>query len=165
MADEYDVDPRFVAASIFTEQSLNVDWVDSATDWIALFDVDMSVGIGQVRISTAIFLEEQGYVDEIFEGINITVPTAGTFERAVAIARYNNLVQNEINIKHVAAYLRYFIDAWSEEFPEIASRGDILCSLYNLGHNKPIHSNPQSNEFGKYASENLDLIWVLLYKE
>ncbi len=163
MAEEYDVDPRFVAASIFAEQSLNVDWVDSATDWIALFDADMSVGIGQVRISTAIFLEEQGYVDEIYGGINITVPTAGTFERAVAIARYNNLVQNEVNIKHVAAYLRYFIDAWSEEFPEIASRGDILCSLYNLGHKKQPHIDPESNPFGEYASKNFDLMWRLLY--
>jgi len=62
-ATRYEVDPKILAGVIYVEQYYNVDWVDATTDWIAFYGIiDMSVGVGQVRHSTAILLEEKGYV-------------------------------------------------------------------------------------------------------
>ena len=64
-AHYYGVDPNVVASVIFVEQYYNYDWRDISTDWIAFYGIiDMSVGLGQVRMSTAEYLEENGYIPE-----------------------------------------------------------------------------------------------------
>ena len=42
----------------------------------------------------------------------------------------------------------YFEDLWKKDFPEIEESPDILGALYNLGHYKEPHNNPQANSFG-----------------
>lgn len=61
-ARAFGVDPQVVAGVIYTEQSENVDIVDTLTDWVGFYGViDMSVGIGQVRMTTAEELENLGH--------------------------------------------------------------------------------------------------------
>ena len=160
----YDVDPQNVAACIFTEQAKNVDIVDTVTDWTAFYFMNTSVGIGQVRMSTAEFLEEKGYIEKTSsqEG-GWDIPFIGFVSGTERMARYKRLEDNETNILYVAAYLRYFVDVWADEFNPIASRTDILATLYNLGHEttEP-HPDPKPNDFGEYAGDNYDMMYILL---
>lgn len=151
-AEEFGVDPYVVASVIYTEQSHNVDWKDTATDWIGFYGIlDTSIGVGQVKGSTAKFLEEEGYV----------TPTKGSeggwnfpwgfVNGTETMARVKRLENNEWNIFYVAAYIKYFQDTWEDVFPDIANRPDILATLYNLGHGKNPNANPKPNDFGENA--------------
>ncbi len=165
-AKAYNVAPQSVAACIFAEQSQNVDFIDAVTDWTGFYFMDTSVGIGQVRMSTAEFLENQNYVSKASanEG-GWDVPIIGFVHGTERMARYKRLENNESNTIYAAAYLKYFVDIWSQEFSDIPERTDILATLYNLGHEitKP-NSNPSPNTFGTYADENYDMMYILLYK-
>ena len=163
-ATRYEVDPKILAGVIYVEQYYNVDWVDATTDWIAFYGIiDMSVGVGQVRHSTAILLEEKGYVSptQKEEG-GWSLPFGKTVYGTETMARHKRLEDNEWNITYGAAYLRYLQDLWGEEFPEIATRPDILGALYNLGDKKPPHSNPKPNEFGERVQKYYDLMESLI---
>ena len=132
----YEVDPNIVAGAIFVEQYYNYDWVDVLTDWIAFYGViDMSVGLGQIRLSTAKFLEEKGYVPKTSaEEGGWNIPFIGFVHGTETMAREKRLENDSWNIIYAAAYIRALSDIWREDFPEIDSRPDILGSLYNLGH-------------------------------
>ena len=59
-AEMYDVDPYVVAGCIYVEQVTNVDWIDSLDSTIAIkTDLDTSIGVGQVKVSTARLLEDE----------------------------------------------------------------------------------------------------------
>jgi len=157
---EYNVDPNVVAGCIFVEQYYNYDWKDKYGDWLGVIGViDMSIGIGQVRVSTAIFLEEQGYVPKVEDKghvankgwpiVSMIMPKRGIglSERGVRLA------DDSWNIRYAAAYIRALQDIWVDEFPEISKRPDILGSLYNLGHEKKPHGSPKPNWFGEYVGD------------
>lgn len=62
---KYSVDPVIVGGCIYAEQKRNVNFVDTLTDWVGFYGVlDTSIGIGQVKVSTAIMLEDKGYVSK-----------------------------------------------------------------------------------------------------
>ena len=157
----FGVDPNIVAGVIFKEQYSNYDWIDVCTDWVAFYGViDMSVGLGQVRVSTAKFLEEQGYVPETSaEEGGWNIPFIGFVHGTETMAREKRLEDNSWNIMYVAAYIKYFEDTWIDVFPEISSRPDILGTLYNIGHEKTSpNSNPGSNKFGDDVEYFYDLM-------
>lgn len=163
-AEIYNVDPQIVAACIYAEQALNVDMIDTLTDWTAFYIMDTSVGIGQVRMSTAEFLEKEGYMAKTSaEECIIDIPLIGVISGTERMARCIRLENDGINVLYVAAYLRYFVDEWSEVYKPIATSIDILASLYNLGHDiTSPNSNPSPNSFGKYAEKKYDMMYVLL---
>ena len=74
------------------------------------------------------------------------------------MAREKRLENNDLNIMYVAAYIKAIEDIWEDEFPEISNRLDILGSLYNLGHEKKPHNNPEANWFGEHTLEFYDLM-------
>ena len=156
----YEVDPNIVAGAIFVEQYYNYDWVDVLTDWIAFYGViDMSVGLGQIRLSTAKFLEEKGYVPKTSaEEGGWNIPFIGFVHGTETMAREKRLENDSWNIIYAAAYIRALSDIWREDFPEIDSRPDILGSLYNLGHEKSPRNNPEPNWFG----EKVDYFYNLM---
>ena len=157
----FGVDPNIVAGVIFKEQYSNYDWIDVCTDWVAFYGViDMSVGLGQVRVSIAKFLEEQGYVPETSaEEGGWNIPFIGFVHGTETMAREKRLEDNSWNIMYVAAYIKYFEDTWIDVFPEISSRPDILGTLYNIGHEKTSpNSNPGSNKFGDDVEYFYDLM-------
>ena len=159
-AKYYGVDPNVVAGVIFVEQYYNYDWIDVCTDWIAFYGIiDMSVGLGQVRLSTAEYLEKNGYVPKTSaEDGGWEIPLIGYVHGTETMAREERLEDDSWNIRYDSAYINALEDLWEDEFPEISSSPDILGSLYNLGHGKTPHSNPKPNWFGEKVDYFYDLM-------
>lgn len=169
-AEVFLVDENIIAAVIFVEQYFNYDWKDVATDWISFYGfIDMSVGLGQVRLSTAEYIEERGYMPktEASEG-GWNIPLIGFVHGTETMAREKRLENDAINILYVAAYLKTFQDDWSSEYPLISSSPEILGTLYNIGHlNKDgsprePHSSPEPTWFGENTKKYYDLMTYLL---
>ena len=143
---EFGVNPAIIAACIYTEHVENVDWVDYASDR-ALYFLDTSIGVGQVRVSTAKLVEDEGIIAKTYSykiyGNRIVV------SREEAIA--NKLMDDTTSIRYVAAYLKYFQDRWKKVYPDIDGSTAILATLYNQGETKTPHSNPQPSPFGIHA--------------
>ena len=178
-AEMYNVDPQVVAACIYVEQTENVDWKDSLDSVIAVtIGLDTSIGIGQVKVSTVRLLEDTGYVEK----------TTSTWweEKFFHISRTDkiaaNLENDEKNIRYVAAYLRFMMNRWENEYPDIDDDIVIQGTLYNRGHekrgkgilryifgigNEPLlpHANPGSDLFGEKVGEYYDLMGELLEGE
>ena len=156
----YGVNPAIIAGCIYTEQTWNVNWFDDLTD-VPGFLFDTSIGIGQVKVSTAKMLEDNGYIakttysrSEVYWGtVNTYWNAPGVGEvwansREEAIA-YRLTSEGE-NINYVAAYLKYWQDVWKSTYPEIDGKSDILGTLYNLGDRaKAPNKNPKPNSFGE----------------
>lgn len=173
----YNIDPKVVAGCIYVEQIENVDWKDSFDSVIAVMTgLDTSIGIGQVKVSTAKLLEDEGYVERTEGRKWYECLISGMSRRNKIIKK---LGDDKENIHYVAAYLGRQIDVWQEEYPEISEDISILRTTYNLEHeirgkgimgyifgigNKPRipHSNPQPNSFGLKVEKNYDLMGELL---
>jgi hypothetical protein len=161
-ANEFGVNPAILASCIYAEQSLNVTPTETLEDWAQMMlGMDASVGVSQVRISTAKNLEDMGYIEST--GEKITYSTTYIMGQKVTkknvVSReegiYNKLSNNQMNIRYAAAELKYRQDMWKDEYPIIDGKTDILATLYNLGDNaKKPNANPESNPFGNFAKEN-----------
>lgn len=158
----YGVNPAIIAACIFTEQVTNVNILDALTDVSGYF-LDTSIGIGQVKVSTAKMLEDEGYIQKTeYVGtkcVRIGVwnyytdvwyaPAYGKIQGSREKAIAHRLTVESENINYVAAYLRYFQDRWKKVYPDIDGKTDILATLYNLGENANLpNANPKPNIFG-----------------
>ena len=127
-AEAYGVDPKIVAGVIYAEQVKNVNYADMAGDWVGYYGLlDTSIGLGQVKISTAKFIEDMGYIPKTSatEG-GWDLPIMGPVYGTQTMAREMRLENNQVNTMYVAAYLKYFQDTWEEKNPEIASDPVIL---------------------------------------
>ena len=171
----YGVNPAIIAACIYTEQITNVNIIDTLTDVPAYF-ADTSIGIGQVKVSTAKMLEDSGYIAKTEYVGNERVWTGtlsyytdvwyapaygkvqGSRENAIA----HRLTIESENINYVAAYLRYFQDRWKDVYPEIDGKTDILATLYNQGEARPPHSHPVPRPFGIQAKKEYNYMRQLL---
>lgn len=154
--EEYDVDPAAIAVCIYAEQVLNYDWKDQLFDF-ALWRLNTSIGLGQVRVETAKMLEDAGYIEK----------TVGEFSlfywnpRKQKIAA--KLLKDSENIRYVAAYLRYWIDVWGDTY-DISGKAEILATLYNLGKNANApNTSPRANSFGEFAQSKYEHVKTLLY--
>lgn len=155
---KYEVNPVIVGGCIYAEQKRNVNFVDTLTDWVGFYGVlDTSMGIGQVKVSTAKMLEDKGYVSKSKAtdgGWNIPFIGSVSGTRTMVIAK--RLENDKINIIYVAAYLRYWVDKWKWQYPQIGRKPAILGTLYNLGENaKAPNPTPKANSFGKYVKKKL----------
>lgn len=162
----YGVNPAIIAACIYTEQITNVNIIDYMTDIPAYF-ADTSIGIGQVKVSTAKMLEDAGYIEKTTFSHSyqdwhaqgyITkdvwyAPAYGYVEGSREKAIAYRLTNESENVNYVAAYLRYFQDRWKAYYPEIDGRTAILATLFNQGEKNPPHSNPKPGAFGEQAKK------------
>ena len=124
--------------------------------------MDTSIGIGQVRVSTARDLEDKGYMEITTALAYYDLESSYIYmSRNSRIA--SKLTNPETNIRYVAAYLRYWQDTWYTTH-DISDRIDILCTLYNLGDNanKP-NSDPKPNDFGINYFKHAVRIYKVLY--
>ncbi len=162
----YEVNPAIIAACIYTEQTTNVNALDYITDVPAYF-LDTSIGIGQIKVSTAKMLEDAGYIEKttyshsyqdwhaqsyITKDVWYALAygyVEGSREKAIAY----RLTNESENVNYVAAYLRYFQDRWKPYYPEIDGRTAILATLFNQGELRSPHDNPQANPFGEQAKK------------
>ena len=163
---KFNVNPAIIAGCIYAEQTMNVDAKDKYIDPLVYsYGIDVSIGIGQVRISTAKKVESKGYMPKIT--VDEFVISNG--EESIIDNQENNmraraLMNDGINIMYVAAYLSYIQDIWKNVYPQISGKSDILGTLYNIGEygNNGVNSNPQSNAFGKTVKINYDKMQELL---
>lgn len=115
---------------------------------------DTSIGVGQVRVSTARFLEDQGYIET-------TTSPHFLVSRDELIA--SNLMDNTYNIRCVAAYCKYWQDTWSSTL-DISNRPEILGTLFNLGVNaNSPNKSPKANSFGEYVGKSYSHVKDMLY--
>ena len=154
---EFNVDPAIIAACIYVEQVLNVNWMDSLSDLLC-YSFDTSIGIGQVRVSTAILVEDNGYMEQ----------SQGFYANQLYISREEvvatTLADDKANIRYVAAYLAYWQDRWSDTL-DISNMPEILGTLYNLGDNaNEPNTSPKSNSFGRHVGVAYGMMKMLLYK-
>ncbi len=162
---DYGVDPQIVAGVIYAEQANNVNLRDTLTDWVGAYSLlDTSVGVGQVKMSTARTLEEAGYVPKTeAKEVAWQIPFMEGKNGSADMFLEKKLQDDKTNIVYVAAYIKYLQDLWRQKFPAIGDRPDILGSVYNLGHEKVApHSKPKPNPFGDYVLENYDTMGYLL---
>lgn len=143
-AEQYGVDPAIVAGCIYQEQTTNVNLTDAFDPLAAELGQDVSLGLGQVKISTAEELETLGYVPDVEKDDTI-----------------NNLKADDTNIQYVTAYLKYHMDQWDGQFPNIENSPEILGTLYNIGSREP-HANPKPNDFGNGVLANQQMLNDLL---
>lgn len=161
-ANMFGLQPVDVAMVIYAEQCINVDWKDEVIDPMLAPTLNVSLGLGQMRISTARKVENNGYLPithySEWHGNN----SVENRDAGIAI----KLLNAQENAKYVAGYLAYIIDLWEQEYPYISCDADVLATLYNIGemgsNNGGPHPNPGSNEFGRFASDHRQLLQCLL---
>ena len=168
----YGVNPAIIASCIYTELTLNVNWVDDLTDF-PFYWADTSIGIGQVKVSTAKMLEDEKYIaptkynrTEVYNRVKVNFYDAPGVGEVIADSREAaiayRLTSESENINYVAAYLKYWQDRWKDAYPEIDGRTAVLATLYNQGETYPPHSNPKPNEFGEQAKKEYEYMKELL---
>ena len=133
MAANYNVDPNVLAGCIYVEQFYNYDWIDELTD-VSLFFMDTSVGVGQVKISTAKLLAANGYIQPL---------------ESISNLQLAQKLQNDtvFNIQCAAAYLSYLDTYWDAAY-DVSADPAIWGTLYNMGALTP-QNNPKPNWFGE----------------
>lgn len=159
----FDVNPKYLAAIIYTERTKNYDWTDEAFDEvIARVGQNSSIGFSQVKIKTAYFIEKQltdstskFYCGKKYE--NILELSRSPFKLI------EKLKVDSLNILYAAAYLRLIQTFWSESGYSIDDKPEIIGSLYQLGlfHSegkvREPHFYPRSNEFGEKVKDSVTL--------
>ena len=157
-ANQYqDVRLEMVASVIYQERynANGVNPLDSYDVPLGYLGVDTSIGLGQVKISTAKMLVDKGYISRESVGM----------ENNRNYSYVNALQNNEYNSIFVAGYLQYLIDNWKGEYSEITNDIGVLATLYNKGVGEP-HSSPgPSPEFGEKAQANYDHVKSLLKED
>lgn len=117
--------------------------------------VDTSVGIAQVKMTTAESVEEAGLMERI------DAEVYGFVVISHHKLRYARLCDNKTNIRYAAAYLKQLTDAWQPSYKNIAKSPSILGTLYNIGIGNP-HSDPEPNDFGNDVAKVYDKMKELL---
>ena len=173
---KYGVNPAIIASCIYTEQIRNVNFRDTLTDTM-IYWMDTSIGIGQVKVSTAKLMEDLGYIEKTeylgkrqnWHGNSYimvdywNVPRYGIVEGSREKAISKRLTNDKDCIEYVAAYLKYWQDKWKDVYPEIDGRSSILGSLFNLGEKaKAPNPNPTPIEFGLFVKDNYNHMKYLL---
>ena len=159
----FDVNPKYLAAIIYTERTKNYDWTDEAFDEVmARVGKNSSIGFSQVKIKTAYFIEKQltDSTSKFYCG--------NKYESILELSRspfklIEKLKDDSLNILYAAGYLRLIQTFWSESGYSIDNKPEIIGSLYQLGlfHSdgkvrKP-HFYPRSNEFGAKVKDSVSL--------
>src|SRR3989344_5978272 len=153
-AKEFDVDPVMIGAVIHQDQATNVNFVDTLFDNIGgLAGINTSIGIGQVRVKTA------REPEQIYDQLGVKTEQDSNVNKNMA--RVERLKDPWINIRYVAAKIKFSQDRWRNAGFDISTKPEILGTLYNIedvAHPVDPHENPQANDFGKGVSNNYSLI-------
>lgn len=156
----FNVQPRLIAAVIYTERTLNVNWMEGKLDLLlAKSGYSSSIGIGQIKIHTALWIEKKLYdsTSKYFLGFTYQKSLPKSKDRDEIVKK---LERPEWNLRYIAAYISMFCHRWKNEGFDISKKPEIVATLYSLGpyrvsdssERKP-HSNPQANYFGIEAKE------------
>ena len=160
-ARDFGIDPRAIAGSILTENSLNVSVSDDIQDWLVkmkiasdgtLLGKQFSFGLGQVNVPAA--MEAESLMAKI---------ESREMRRPEEVAK--ELLDPEQSIRYVAAIIRVAQDNYEQEGFDIRNKPEILATLYNLGKTKKRATQtknsgkqPKVNYFGFFVEKNMETI-------
>jgi len=162
-AEKLEITPKYLAAIIYTERTLNYDWTDETFDVIiAKRGLNSSIGFCQLKLKTAYFIERQ------FNEITSVFYPGKKFANLLQISQIpqeliDKLVNDSSNILYAAAYLRMMQTRWEKAGFPINDRPDILGTLYstglfyNDGTERQPNAHPKPNTFGIKVLESVKL--------
>jgi len=158
----FNFSPRLLASIIYSEHKLNLKPGEATLDYIfAKSGYNSSLGIAQIKISTAEWIEQQinNKKSQFYLGESISKLIKVSSSRSELITK---LSDPKTNILYAACYVAMILKIWGDElsFSELReNKIGITATLYTLGivdsegkTRKP-HSNAGMNNFGKTAQE------------
>ncbi len=164
-AKQVGISPRIIASIIYAEHKLNVKPGENILDYVfAKSGYNSSMGIAQVKINTAFWIEEQIHDPQsqfyLGEEIRNNVPLSKNWEEFI-----DKLDNPETNIFYASCYIAMINKLW-EPVLELINSGKnkvgIIATIYSLGifdsNNKARnpHIEAKMNNFGKTAQEFYD---------
>ncbi len=156
----FNVPSRLIASIIYTERTLNVNWMENQLDLLlAKSGYSSSIGLGQVKIHTAEWIEKKIHDEKskYFLGVKHKTYISRSKNRDEIIERLEEI---KWNVKYITAYIAMFCHRWKNEGYDISKKPEIVGTLYSLGPYKVLdgserkpHKNPQSNNFGEETAK------------
>jgi len=155
----FGIPSRLLVSAIYADRRMHYNLLDASLDvLIARNGRDNSIGIAQVRVSTALWvvktLKDKNspyYLGGKFENI---IPGEMTRDEMI-----NYLIFPDSNLFIAAAYSAMILKRWKDAGFDIANRVEIFATLYNLGPyrrdetEREPHRNPVANEYGYVAKD------------
>jgi hypothetical protein len=161
-AKQVGMSPRIIASIIYAEHKLNVKTGENILDYVfAKSGYNSSMGIAQVKINTAFWIEEQIHnaQNQFYLGEEIRNKVPLSKNREVLIDKLDN---PKTNILYASCYIAMINKLW-EPVLELINSGKnkvgIIATIYSLGifdsNNKARspHIDAKMNNFGKTAQE------------
>jgi hypothetical protein len=163
-ARSFGIAPRLLASIIYAEQSLNVKPGEDILDRVfALSGYNSSIGVAQVKVNTAAWIEAQladpGSPCFLSDTLHHVLSSASRSELA------RKLSEPATNLKYAAAYVAMIQKLWRPVLDEPAFRlsaTGIVATLYSLGLTRSNgslrlpHPTPRMNRFGEVAQRFFD---------
>ncbi|MDP2655674.1 MAG: DUF1402 family protein [bacterium] len=143
-AKTFEVDPYLLGA-ILIDEIARLKPFEEITDALGpyVLGTDTTIGIAQVRISTANNLIKKGAYNPNPEDTKLPFKKLDHFGY---IYIFNYLIQPKHNIPFAVAFIRSLINEWRKEI-DLAKKPEIIATLYHRGYVAP-HSNPAPDERG-----------------
>lgn len=161
-ANIVNISPRIIASIIYAEHKLNVKTGENILDYVfAKSGYNSSMGIAQVKINTAFWIEEQIHNPQnqfyLGEEIRNKVPLSKNWEELI-----DKLDNPKTNILYASCYIAMINKLW-ELVLELINSGKnkvgIIATIYSLGimdsetRIRVPHIDAKMNNFGKTAQE------------
>lgn len=161
-AKQVGISPRIIASIIYAEHKLNVKTGENILDYVfAKSGYNSSMGITQVKINTAFWIEEQIHNQQnqfyLGEEIRNKVPQSRNWEELI-----DKLDNPKTNIFYASCYVAMIIKLWQPVLDLINSgknKAGIIATIYSLGifdsegKIREPHLDARMNNFGKTAQE------------
>src|SRR3989338_4986625 len=149
-AETFGIDPNLLGA-ILIDEIARLKPFEEITDALGpyILGTDTTIGIAQVRISTANNLIKKGAYNPNPEDTELPFKK---LTHLGCIHIFNYLIQPKHNISFAAAFIRSLINEWSKKI-DLAKRPEIIATLYHRGYVTP-HSEPAPDERGNQIAED-----------
>ena len=127
-AQEQKIDP-FLLGAILIDEYCRLGW-DDWFDWLSALNLkDTSVGIAQIKLSTAREIIRRQYYN----------PATGTITaKSPSLQIWFYLFQPEHSIRFSSAIIRLSIDYWKVKKIDISKQNNVLAYLYSAGYTRNI---------------------------
>jgi hypothetical protein len=169
-AYQYKVDPKLVMAIVYYEsdaaERLLLNITGSPTSdfdlWRFLFTGEASIGLGQIRVDTALALEKAGLI----EPVTPSLPFGGEASRRLLLAL--RLTQGGENVRYIVANLAYLQKSVEENAAglNLSTEEKMVLTIvgYNVGHAEIIRALKEARQGNREALEDY-LNWPYAQQE
>lgn len=134
---------KYLLGAILIDEDLRRDWLDDWLDRLAKLGKDTSVGVAQIKVSTARELIRKGFYNPDPEDTNLSRHNIDKLPKRYL---YEYLSDPKHSIYFAGAKINQIIKNWSP-YVNLRNKPEIIASLYSLPR-KP-HPRPEANERGK----------------